>query len=202
MDGTLQKFEAYGMESITGVLTQLDGTAIKKIFPHLDEYTIRQMKRADQVDFLIGIKHASWHPERAEQARDGDFWFSKGRVGVCVGGRHPLIDEHTRKSDALFSVVHYVHHARVGVQEISPHELEFCPRRSVTYRKSLSRFEEIKPSTTSAPIDLLPSSSTDCFVTKTAPINPDEMFFLIESLCTMIEPKCGSCACSKCPIPG
>ena len=41
-----------------------------------------------------------------------------------------------------------------------------------------------------------------CFVTKTAPINSDEMFFQLESLGTMIEPKCGSCACSKCPVPG
>ena len=27
-------------------------------------------------------------------------------------------------------------------------------------------------------------------------------FFKVESLRTMIEPKCGSCKCGKCPVPG
>ena len=90
-DGTLQTFEAHGMESITGALTQLNSGIIKRIFPHLDEHKIRQLKRADQVDFLIGIKHASWHPERAERTKDGDFWVYRGRFGVCGGGEDILL---------------------------------------------------------------------------------------------------------------
>ena len=212
VDGTLQKFEAYGMESITGALTHLESGIVKKTFPHLDEHTISQLRRADQVDFLIGIKHTSWHPERAERAKDGDFWVYRGRFGVCVGGRHPSINEQTRRSDSLFSVVHYVYHAKVNhSQEFTPHELEFCPKRTVAYDESISRFAEditdcVKSTSTALngkkANPALFSSNAECFATKTAPINPDEMFFQLESLGTMIEPKCGSCACSKCPVPG
>ena len=136
VDGALQVFDAYGLESITGALTQIEVGVIRRLFPHLDDQTISSLKRASNVDFLIGMKHPSWHPERAERAKDGgDLWLYRGRFGVCIGGRHPQIEEGTRRSDSLFSVKHTYHADVLGyrVDAIS-HELEFCPKRCASYK--------------------------------------------------------------------
>ena len=126
-------------------------------------------------------------------------------------GEHPSINKQTRRSDSLFSVLHYVYHAKVNYsQKFTPHELEFCPKRTVAYDESISRFAEditncVESTSTALKGKAIPEllfSKAECYFTKTAPINPDEMFFQLESLGTIIEPKCGSYACSKCPLPG
>ena len=38
--------------------------------------------------------------------------------------------------------------------------------------------------------------------TKSAPLINENLFFQCESLGTCIEPKCGSCKCSNCPVSG
>ena len=40
-----------------------------------------------------------------------------------------------------------------------------------------------------------------CHATKAAPMT-EERFFQLEALGTVIEPRCGSCQCTKCPVPG
>ena len=137
MDGTLEKFEAYGMESITGALTTIGTQVIRRLFPNLDERTISNLKRAKDVVYLLGMKHPSWHPERAERARgEGDLWLYRGRFGACIGGRHLMIKEETRKSSSLF-VVNHVYHVNTvpcrSIDSIISHELEHCPKRYITY---------------------------------------------------------------------
>ena len=43
---------------------------------------------------------------------------------------------------------------------------------------------------------------TVCFGTKAALFSKERMFFDSESLGTFVEPECGSCLCTKCPVPG
>ena len=57
---------------------------------------MRRVGRANQVNFLIRVNHAYWHPGKAEI---GDYWVYRGWLGVCVGGRYPVIDEQNRRSD-------------------------------------------------------------------------------------------------------
>ena len=45
-------------------------------------------------------------------------------------------------------------------------------------------------------------SSSQCFGTKTKIINDKGMFFELENLGVIIDPICGGCKCSACPIPG
>ena len=41
-----------------------------------------------------------------------------------------------------------------------------------------------------------------CGAALTSPFGNEDLFFKAESLGTLIEPRCGDCKCSKCPVPG
>ena len=45
-------------------------------------------------------------------------------------------------------------------------------------------------------------SDVTCYSTKTSLISSGDLFFQSESLGTVVEPKCGECKGTKCPIPG
>ena len=64
VDVTLYKFEAYGMEQITGAMMTISAHVIRKLFPNLDQRMISNLKRTKDVVFLLGMKHTSWHPEQ------------------------------------------------------------------------------------------------------------------------------------------
>ena len=53
LDGQLRKFEAYGMESITGAMSRINRDVIRRLFPNLDDKTLASLRRADNVDVLI-----------------------------------------------------------------------------------------------------------------------------------------------------
>ena len=138
VDGKLETFEAYGMETITGCLSKVNASTIKTLFPHLSQREIGVLQRGDDVDVLIGMAHASWHPERVERARGGgDFWIYRGKFGSCLGGRYPGISEGTSKSSDLFHVNHSYHVASsCRENQLASHELEFCPQRVASYFQS------------------------------------------------------------------
>ena len=246
VDGKVYQFEAYGLESITGTLSMLRQEVIQELFPQLDIKTIQSLLRNADVDVLIGAKHPSWHPERVEPAvgEDGDLWLYNGRFGVCIGGRHPMIKETTRKSDSLFHVNHMYHVNVHSPNSITSHELEFCPDRVNQYKdpnKISSKVWEIRGNETLGAVEdtslqgisdisldstmgtVLQGSSpsrmsidsghsdpsrgtalpvTQCFGTKTKIIDHKDMFFELENLGVMIDPKCGGCKCAGCPILG
>ena len=132
-DNKLEEFEAYGLESITGVLTHISPTTIKKLFPNLSSKTIDLLIRGKIVDFLLGLKRPSWQPERAERAKGkGDLWIYRGKFGQCLGGRHPEIVEGTRHSDCHFTV-NFVYYANVVKRDPTPHSLAFCSDRVSAY---------------------------------------------------------------------
>ena len=133
VNGEEYEFKAYGMDSITGALTRIGEGLVKKFFPHLPHDFVSKLLRRSKVDFLIGMKHPSWHPDKAERSQEGgDIWLYRGIFGTCVGGRHPNINEETRRSDSLFSV-NFVYHANVNRVEEVPHSLVFCPERVAHY---------------------------------------------------------------------
>ena len=122
------------IKSITGVLTSIGTGVVKKLFPSLPHNFVSKLLRKSKVDFLIGMKHPSWHPDKAERSqKGGDIWLYRGIFGTCVGGRHPDIREETRRNDNLFSV-NFVYHADVVCDTAPvPHTLDFCPERVTQY---------------------------------------------------------------------
>ena len=271
-NGQTEHFEAYGMETITGELSSIDPSKIRRLFPHLSEKAICSLQRGTHVDFLIGMSHPSWHPERAEKARHGgDFWLYRGRFGSCVGGRHKEIKEGTRRSDNLFTSVHqsyYVATQPLPSHQLYSHELEFCLQRCEAYTSapsvaavavdmSVPTYEETcgwiendipcecvpaltvnenfegmvedvipfedqveselnaggcgnventslteEEFTSNSVLDVTVNESAMCYAMKATPLTDEDLFFQSQSLGTIVEPRCGGCKCSKCPIPG
>ena len=131
--GEVFTFKAYGLESITGRVSPVSSAMLRKLFPNVSKKVIELLQRGSVVDFLIGLLHPSWHPQPAEQAvGGGDFWLWRCRLGICVGGRHPMIEELTRKSDEVFTVNH-TYYTDASLVPLSSHELEYCPARSISY---------------------------------------------------------------------
>ena len=89
-NGEAFTFKAYGLDSITGLVSQLSPALLKNLFPRISEKIVEILRRDTVVDFLIGLLHPSWHPERAEKADgEGDLWIWTCRFEACVSGRHP-----------------------------------------------------------------------------------------------------------------
>ena len=109
---------------------------IQELFLRLDSKTIQSLLHTANVDLLIGAKHPSWHPDKAEPAvRDkSDLWLYRGRFCICIGGRHPVINEKTDRSDSLFHVNHIYHVNIHSSNSIVSHELEFCSYRTALYK--------------------------------------------------------------------
>ena len=72
------EFQAYGMENITGILTQIGGGVIKKLFPSLTDNVIMMLRRKTKVDFLIGMQHPSWHPDKVERSNEVMYGCTEG----------------------------------------------------------------------------------------------------------------------------
>ena len=54
--------------------------------------------------------------------------------GSCISGRHPLIQDDTKKSSSSFTVNH-VYHNNGG--PVDSHALEYCENRYVRYRSGV-----------------------------------------------------------------
>ena len=179
-NGNAESFEAYGIESITGKVSRIDSGVLKRLFPHLSDRVHSSLLRSGDVDILIGISHPSWHPERAEKAQGtGDLWIFRGRFGACVGGRHSDIVEGTQICDSLFAVNHAFFVQSSFTEGKPSHNLEFCSSRVQ-----------------------LEQGPFFVGLTKTAPLDAERPFLEGEDMGICIEPKCGGCKCSKCPVPG
>ena len=110
-------------------MSRIEPSKLKQLFSITPTKTLERLERGSQVDVLIGLGHASWHPEKAEFATGGgDLWIYRGKFGVCVGGSHPKIQENTRRNQELFYVNH-VYCTLTLPREVISHELEFCPKR-------------------------------------------------------------------------
>ena len=211
-DGNWHSFEAYGIESITGAVSQIGLPKLQTLFPQLTKTAAERLMRLNRVDILIGICQASWLPQREEQAvGGGDLWTYKGMFGRCVGGRHPNLTDLTKKNEKnLFTVVETFHvNVIESTSEIINHELEYCPSRvhqfsTVSPQKAICSSSDIDDSWPAAGVEPLSLEAATCVVCHARISDlPDETdFFRAESLGVAINPLCGACKCSKCPIPG
>ena len=102
-DGTICSVEAYGLDSITGPVAQLDMKVIRKLFPYFNTELLRRKQL--QVDILLGVDQFGMHPKK-ELAKCGeDLSVLEGKFGVCIQGTHPLLKGDTKKSTHIQAVV-------------------------------------------------------------------------------------------------
>ena len=197
-------------------MTQIDANLIRQLFPRVTDGQINTLLRGQHVDFLIGMTHPSWHPEKAERAQlGGDFWIFRGMFGSSIGGRHPSIQDNTKKSSSLFTVNH-VYHNNGG--PVDSHALEYCENRVVRYRSGarsllcpvglessnvdIAKCTDNGASENPIASHAVPTTSVKSSENASTPpsvsfhqaplISDENRFFEAEALGTIVEPKCGS----------
>ena len=58
------------------------------------------------MDYLIWLEKASWHPIICKRVRfGGDLWVWSNSFGSCLGGSHPRINAHYKRSADVFTAV-------------------------------------------------------------------------------------------------
>lgn len=150
------------METITGGLSKINPSLIKRLFPHLSQQQMQSLQRSDNVDIRIGVAHASRHPERVERAKGkGDFWLYRGHLGICLGGSYPGIEERTHKSDELFHVNQKYHVGFSSCSYVTSYELVICNRVESFHTQRGASVEVVDSVDESSSIIEVHSSATD-----------------------------------------
>ena len=121
VNGRIQSFDAFGIETVLGAISGIDPSIVEEIFPSLRTAPANRTQdacRPEKVDFLIGNNYPSWQPMRGQRAEGGgDCWLMHNVFGSCVGGVHPRLTEYSERSMVSYIKVEV---SEVGVVEISP----------------------------------------------------------------------------------
>ena len=90
--------------SISGDISQLNISKIKKYFPGINEQIL--MRPRGEVDILIGYNYAAWHPipERSHK----HLLVLSNSFGKCIEGNHPEVCEQMEKNEDISFVVNFI----------------------------------------------------------------------------------------------
>ena len=89
-DGKETSVVAYSTPSISSDVADFNPVTIAKIFPGYDVSKLR--RPTGPIDLLLGADYFSLHPKH-EVLSNGDLSIMRGELGVCLQGRHPLIND-------------------------------------------------------------------------------------------------------------
>ena len=104
MNGKLEKFEAYGMETIRGCLSRMKPSTIKKLFFSRFVFFKELMIWIFSSDCLMRTEIQNVLKEQREVKISG--FINRGKFDSCLSGGYPWITERTSKSNDLFHVNH------------------------------------------------------------------------------------------------
>ena len=102
MNGKLEKFEAYGMETIRGCLSRMKPSTIKKLFFSRFVFFKEVMIWIFSSDCLMRTEIQNVLKEQREVKISG--FINRGKFDSCLSGGYPWITERTSKSIDLFHV--------------------------------------------------------------------------------------------------
>ena len=124
----------------------------------------------------------------------GDFSLYENRFGRCLGGYHPWIAREQQKSKGMYTFLNTLYINQIVEDSLSVHT---CSRFLI---KSKDDAEEAcaKPRNEK----VIPFKTSSMNETRKCSVAEMVDFLRIESLATTIEPKCRSCHCGKCLVPG
>ena len=107
----------------------------------------------------------------------GDFWLYRSRFGICIGGSHPWVTGKMEKSAGMCTVLN-----------------TFCVNQQLKESLIIPTYSDGGNGGQSVCLKTLLK----------AKVATTEMsdFFKIESRETVVELRCGSCRCGKCPVSG
>ena len=174
---------AFGMDEITGPVSVLDKSCLKRLFPGKDPTTLQ--RSSTQVDILLGCDYFGLHPKRELCSSGLHLSIMEGELGVCIQGYHPDLRESTKVSSSMVRTLHSTRHKTDCNLIRSFSHTEFaCPSECLKVGVDES----------------LPHAETDVHLVRSdgKVLN----FIQGEELATEVNPKCGGCRCNKCPTVG
>ena len=181
--GKIRKVVAFGMDKITGPVSTLDEKVLTRLFPDYDVSLLQ--RKSTSVDLLLGSNYFGLHPKHEIMFAGENLSVMQGELGVCLQGAHPGLFERTSVDSNMVKMLHSVH-----IRSESHH----------IYRQGDFHKEFV------CPVPIISSSNyhvccNQCHAecSKESLINN---FILGEEIGTEVNPRCGGCRCSKCPIVG
>lgn len=190
--GKKVSLNAYGMNQITGPVSNLDPAVLHKLFPDYDPLSLQ--RASSRVDVLLGCAYFGLHPKQ-EEARCGEHLsIMRGELGICLQGTHPELLENTRYDSNLAKTVH-------GSKV-----------KSASYNARLDAHPEFQPLVTTVDVPVCEEEGSGQagrsvvnvtrFCSSKEIANQVENFVRGEELATETTPQCGGCRCGKCPTVG
>ena len=182
--GRVDEFEAQGLDEITGPnACPPSAGQIRMLFSRL--IRCKDLIGPDVVDY----------PEKVMRAKEvGDLWLYKNRFGRCLRGYHPWIVGEQLKATQIYSLINTLYVNRIVRDSFSiPTCSKFLIKKEENAKEACAKPRNEKG------ITLITSSMKEMRKCSVAEMVD---FFKVESLATTIKPKCGSCRCGKCPVPG
>ncbi|XP_048579693.1 uncharacterized protein LOC5508489 [Nematostella vectensis] len=180
---------AYGMDRITGPVSQLDMRTVAELFPEHDPESLQ--RKSSSVDVLLGCDYFGLHPKK-EEARSGDHVsVMSGDLGICLQGTHAKLKEETTHDVNLVKTIHECRikfntlHVRLDCHEQFRPVVPLCTVKTEVPAEQVSRLG----ATNNARVDKKLSDHSDAFIHG-------------EELGTETTPRCGGCRCGKCPTVG
>ncbi|XP_048579343.1 uncharacterized protein LOC125560937 [Nematostella vectensis] len=180
---------AYGIDRITGPVSQLDMRTVAELFPEHDPESLQ--RKSSSVDVLLGCDYFGLHPKK-EEARSGDHLsVMSGDLGICLQGTHANLKEETTHDVNLVKTIHECRikfntlHVRLDCHEQFRPVVPLCTVKTEVPAEQVSRLG----ATNNARVDKKLSDHSDAFIHG-------------EELGTETTPRCGGCRCGKCPTVG
>ena len=173
--GKILSVRCFGLEKITGELTPIDSAVIRKLFPYHDASVLT--KRGKEVDVLLGTDYFGAHPKKEICSSGEHLSIMEGTLGICLQGSHPDLQIESSLDSNMIKVLKFA-------------QLKTTSHHSITSIVEHHLLGQVSPhQKTQSHLSYAESRKIDNFVQG-------------EELGTQIFPKCGSCKCSKCPLPG
>ena len=117
LEGKTYEFKTHSLDKVTGDLEDAPSKGVlQKLFP--DVWSAWDTTSFLDIDYLIGLVKASWHPARYKRAKQGgDLCIWSNNFGSCLCGSHPLISAYCKQSIHLYTVLKTVAVEWPGVRQ-------------------------------------------------------------------------------------
>ena len=105
--GKIRKVVAFGMDKITGPVSNLDENVLRSLFPNYDVALLQ--RKSTSVDLLLGSNYFGLHPKFEIMSAGDNLSVMQGELGVCLQGTHPELFEKTLIDSNMVKLLHDVH---------------------------------------------------------------------------------------------
>ena len=179
--GKIITVHMFAMDKITSRLSKLNLSVLDHLFPGFNVSSLQRERT--EVDILLGTDYFGLHPKHEIRSVGENLSIMKGALGVCLQGSHPDLVENMCFDMNFVKTLNTVtplqtqitsNHSSVAVHPVIANSCSLNSSSHCSVESHFNAVDELKVMN----------------------------FIKGEELSTQIDPKCGSCKCTKCPLPG